>query len=89
MKLMKGLALKYAENKKILIFHIYFLNMDISLIMRLTCMKTAMHVPETHLEGRVSQNIYIGLSLDLMACRRGEFKKNTKNHKSYPFFALK
>ena len=67
---------------------LYFLNMYISLTMRLTCMKTAIHVPETDLEGRVSQlkfSFYIGLSLDLMACKSGEFQKNTKDKKSYPF----
>ena len=54
-KLIKGLALKYADDKKILIFHIYFFNMDISLNMILTCLQTAVHVPEIHLEGGVSQ----------------------------------
>ena len=73
------LALKYAENRKILIFHIYILNMDISLTMRLTCLKTAIHVHETHLEGRVSQNFNIGLSLDLKVCTSGEFQNVTKN----------
>ena len=54
--------------------------------MRLTCLKTAMLVYDTHLEGRLSQNCDIGLSLNFIACRSGGFKKN---HKSYPFFALK
>ena len=44
------------------IFPIYFLNKDISLNMRLTSLKMAIHVSETHLEGRVSQNSDIGLS---------------------------
>ena len=52
-------------------------------------METAIHVSETHLEGRVSQNFDIGLSLNFIACRSGGFKKIQKNHKSYPFFALK
>ena len=43
--------------------------------MRVTCLKTAIHVPETHLEARVSQNFYIGLRLNLIACRSGEFQK--------------
>ena len=33
-----------------LIFLIYFLNKDISPNMRVTCLKTAMHVYEIHLE---------------------------------------
>ena len=34
---------------------------------------------ETHFEERVSQNVDIGLSLNVLACRSGGFKKNTKN----------
>ena len=75
---MKWLPLKYAENRKILIFHIYFLNKHISLNIRLTCLKTAIHVSETHLEGRVSQNCDKGLSLNYIACRSGGFKKKYK-----------
>ena len=41
---------------KILIFHVYFFNIDISLIMALICLKTCMCVAEICLEGRVSQN---------------------------------
>ena len=70
-RLMKWLPLKYAENRKILIFHIYFLNKHISLNIKLTCLKTAIHVPEIRLEGRVSQNFDIGLSLNFIACRSG------------------
>ena len=33
---------------------------------------------ETYLEGRVSQNFDIGLSLNFIACRSGGFLKNTK-----------
>ena len=61
-----------------LIFHIYFLNKDISLNMILRCLKMAIHVHETHSEGRVSQNFDIGLSLNFIACKSGVFKKNTK-----------
>ena len=74
---------------KILIFLIYFFNKDISLDMRLTCLKMAMHVYETHLEGRVYQNFDIGLSLNFIACRNGGFQKNTKKSQKLPFFALK
>ena len=38
-------------------------------------METAIHGSETHLEGRVSQNFDIGLSLNFIACRSGRFKK--------------
>ena len=62
------------------------MNKHISLNIRLTCLKMAIQVSEIHLEGKVSQNLYIGLSLNFIACKSGGFKKN---HKSYPFFALK
>ena len=75
--------------RKILIFHIYFLNKHNSLNIRLTCLKMVIHVSETHLEGRMSQNFDIGLSLYFIACRSGGFQKIQKNHKSYPFFVLK
>ena len=38
-------------------FHIYFLNMDISLIIALICLKTCMCIFEICMEGRVSQNV--------------------------------
>ena len=63
--------------------------MDTSPIMKLISMKTAIHVAEIHLERRVSQNVDAGLSFYLILCRRVEFQNNYKNHKSYPFFALK
>ena len=53
--------------------------MNISLIMRLSCLKTAIHVPETRLEGSVSQDFDKGLSLNLKACRNGDkLQKITK-----------
>ena len=69
--------LKYAENMKILIFHKFVLNMNISFIMRLICLKIVIHVLKTHLEGRVSQNVDIGLSFNLiLIALEGEtFKK--------------
>ena len=44
----KGLLLKYAEKWETHVFHIYFLNMDISLLMKLTLIKIAIHVAEIH-----------------------------------------
>ena len=52
-------------------------------------METAIHVSETHLEGRVSQNVDIGLSLNFIACRSGGFKKNTKKSQKLPIFCSK
>ena len=80
--------MKYAEKRKTLIFHIYFFNMDISLNKRLTCLKTAIHVHETHLEGSVSQNFDIGLSLNLTASRSGEFEKKYKTFTKVTHFLL-
>ena len=45
------MVLKYAENIEMLFFHKFVLNMNISLIMRLTCLKIVRHVLKTHLEG--------------------------------------
>ena len=81
--------MKYAENRKILIVLIYFLNKDISPNMRVTCLKTAMHVYEIHLEGRLSQNFDIGLSLNFIACRNGGFQKNKNKSQKLPFFCSK
>ena len=67
------LPLKCAENGEKHIFHIYFLNMDISLIMKITGMKIAIHVAEIRWEGRVSQNFDIGLSFCLILCRKLNF----------------
>ena len=47
--------------------------MDFSLIMKLTGMKIAMYVAETHWEGRVSQNCDIDLSFSFMIFRRVNF----------------
>ena len=62
-------------------FSTYFFNKDISLNMRLTCLKMAIHVSETHLGGSVSQNFDIGLSLNSIAFEVGNFKKTQKHHK--------
>ena len=56
--------------------------MDISLIKRPKSLKFLLHVGETHMEGRVSQNFNIGLSFCFIVSRISFFerklKKNTK-----------
>ena len=81
--------LKYAENMEIFIFHEFILNINISLIMRLTCLKIVRDVLETHLEGRVSRNLEICLSFNLIAFRRGDFQENTKISQKLPVFCSK
>ena len=49
-------------NLNIFDFHIYFLNMDISLVKALSCLKFFMYIAEICLQGSVSQNFDIGLS---------------------------
>ena len=66
----KGLPLKCAENWKNHIFHVYFFNMDISFIMRITGMTIAIHVAGICLKGSVSQNIDKGLSFCFILCSR-------------------
>ena len=53
--------------------------------MRLTCLKMVIHVPETHLEAKVSQNLDIGLSFNLIAYRNGEIQKNSKSYRLFIF----
>ena len=43
-------------------FHIYFFNMDISLIIIVTFLKLSTHDAVNHLEGSVSQNFDLGFS---------------------------
>ena len=54
--------MKLVISRTIFIFYLY-LNMDISLIMALSFLKTCTHVAEFYLEGSVSQNFDIGFSL--------------------------
>ena len=46
------------------------LRMDISLIMKLTIMKIAIHAAETPREGSLYQNIDIGLRFCFILCRK-------------------
>ena len=72
------------------IFHVYFFNMDISLIISPISLKICMCIAEIYMEGSVSLNFDLGLNFCFMQCRRRHFlKKSTKNHKSYPFFIIK
>ena len=66
-------------NVKTNIFHVYFLNMDISLIITLTSLKMCMCIAEICMEGSVSQKLDLGLSFCFVQCRRRHFeKKSTK-----------
>ena len=65
------------------------MNMDISLIMKITGIKLAIHVAEIRLEGRVSQNFDIGLSFCFMLCRRLNFLKKYKKSQKLPVFCSK
>ena len=76
-------------NLKTHIFHVYLFNMDISLIIVSISLKICMCIAETYMEGNLSQNFDLWLSCCFMQCRRRHFEKNTKSHKSYPFFIIK
>ena len=80
---------KSVVNLKNLNFHIYFLNMDISLTKALSCLKICMYTAEICLEGSVSQNFDIGLSFCLMVCRRWNFEKKYKKSQKLPVFCHK
>ena len=49
-------------NLKILIFHVHFFNMYISLIIAHICLKICMFIAEICMEGRTSHNSDLGLS---------------------------
>ena len=59
-------------------FSYIFLNMDISLIIALICLKTCMCTFEICMEGSVSQNVDLGLSFCFMLCGRRHFEKKYK-----------
>ena len=70
-RLTEGLAIRYAENRRILILHIYFFNMDISLIMKLYALKLLyMFLRFSWRDGCLN----VGLSFNLIACRIENFK---------------
>ena len=79
--------MKYPKNCEKHIFHIHFLNMDISLVIKLIIMKIAKHVPEIHWEGRVSHNFDKGLSFCFILCRRVDFQKDYKKIQKLPVFS--
>ena len=72
------LPFRYAENWETHFFHIHFLNMDISLVIKVTIMKIAIHVAEIDCKGRVSQNFDIGPSFYCILCRKVDFQKSYK-----------
>ena len=57
------------------IFHLYFLNKDISLDMGLACLNFSVCLDKTHMEGRVSQHFDIGITFCYMLCRMRHFSK--------------
>ena len=59
-----------------LIFHIHFFNMAISPIISPIYLRTSIHIAETCLEGRVSQNSNIVLIFYFMVCKIRDFEKN-------------
>ena len=69
-------------NLKTDIFHVYFFNMDIPLIIALTSLKICMCIAEICMEGSVSQNLDLGLVFVLCNVEEGILKKKYKNHKS-------
>ena len=64
----------------------YFLNMDISLIIALICLKTCMCIADICMEGSVSQIFDLGLSFCFMVCRRRHFEKKYIKSQKLPVF---
>ena len=63
--------------------------MDISLIVNITGMIIAIHVAETHWEGRVSQNFDIALNFCFILCRKLIISKKYKKSQKLPVFCSK
>ena len=63
--------------------------MDISLIIRLICLKFGMYFLKMYMEGRVSQNFDIGLSFCFIVCRRLKLQKKYKKSEKLPVFCHK
>ena len=67
----------------------HFLNMDISLVFKVTIMKIGIHVAEINCEGRVSQIFYISPSFYFTLCRRVDLQKSCKKIQKLPVFCSK
>ena len=76
-------------NLKILIFHVYFFNMHILLIIAPICLEICMCVTEICMEGSVSQNVDLGHSFYFMLCRRWNFEIKYKKSQKLPVFCHK
>ena len=63
--------------------------MDISLVIKVTIMKIAIHVAQIYCEGRVSQNFDIGPSFYFIICRNVDFQKSYKKIQKLPVFCSK
>ena len=76
-------------NLKILISRVYFLNMDISLVFALICLRTCMCIADICMEGRVSQNFDLGFSFCFMPYRKRKFERKYKTSQKLPVFGHK
>ena len=76
-------------NLKVLIFHVYFLNMHILLIIAPIYLKTCMCIARICMEGSVSQNFDLGIWFCFMLCRRWNFENKYKKTQKLPVFCHK
>ena len=75
----QGMAVTQSPIRNCPFSPIWFLNMDISLINAFICLKIYIHIAETCLKEKLSQDFDIGLSLYFMVCRIREFENKIKN----------
>ena len=71
------------------IFHVYFLNMDISLIIASISLKICMCIAETYMEGSVTQNFDLWLSFCLCNVEEGILEKKYKKSQKLLVFYYK
>ena len=79
----------FTSRELIIIFHIYFFNKDISLIIALICLKIWMYIPYMYMEEILSQIFDIGFSFCFIVCRRWKLEKNYKQSQKLPVFCHK
>ena len=69
--------------------HIHFVNIDTSLVMKLTFLKLAIHVAEIQCKGRLSQNFDIDLSYGFILCGIVDSQNDYKKIQKFPVFHTK
>ena len=86
----EGLPLQYAKNCETHVFHMHFVNIDISLVMKFTFLKLdTIQVAKIQCEGILTQSFYIDLISGFILCGKVDFQNNYNKIKMFPIFCTK